>query len=50
MLELAKISNLTKTDNCKQYLACDYAPIYGGYRLVLVSTEHGGHSGAFGPS
>lgn len=31
-----------------EFLALDYAPIYGGYRLVLVSMPSFSHSGIFG--
>lgn len=34
----------------KAYLAYDYAPIYGGYRLIMVRLEGGGQYGAFGYS
>ena len=30
------------------YYFIEYAPIYGGYRLVLVNETSGGHNGAFG--
>jgi len=47
---LSKLSDLEKTENCKRYLAIDYAPIYGGRRLVMVNSDNGGHGGAFGQS
>lgn len=33
-----------------KYLAVDFASCYGGYRLVNVSVNGGGHSGAFNKS
>jgi len=47
---LAELSNTKKTEDCKQYLAIDYAPVYGGYRLVMVGSENGAHYGAFNQS
>jgi len=47
---LAELSNTKKTEDCKSYLAIDYAPVYGGYRLVMVNKENGGHYGAFNQS
>ena len=32
------------------YLELDYNSYYGGYRLINVSVESGGHCGAFGES
>ena len=34
----------------KRYLTIEYSSSYGGYRLVNVSVDSGGHSGAFGES
>lgn len=33
-----------------KYLQIDYSRMYGGYRLVNVGVDSGGHSGAFGQS
>jgi len=33
-----------------RYLYLEYASVYGGYRLVNVNVNSGGHSGAFGGS
>lgn len=30
--------------------AADFASCYGGYRLVAINPENGGHAGAFGKS
>lgn len=42
----------TKEDAIKKkqtkYLYLEHNSIYGGYRVVNVHIEHGGHSGAFG--
>ena len=48
--ELVKLSGLENTAKCISYLAIDYAPVYGGRRLVMVRKENGGHFGAFGQS
>lgn len=34
-------------ENKGSFLWVDYAPIYGGYRLVMVNVSNGGHWGAF---
>ena len=39
-----------KANNLKTFLHLEYASVYGGYRLVNVNTENGGHGGAFGGS
>ena len=41
---LNEIINLTGNKNLK----LEYNSHYGGYRLVNVNPENGGHSGAFG--
>jgi hypothetical protein len=33
-----------------QYLACENAACYGGYRLIMVGVSNGGHYGAFNMS
>lgn len=54
--ELAKEAGLTTSkEAAKQagqthYLDTDYNSVYGGYRLVMVNTQGGGHAGAFGYS
>lgn len=54
--ELGKVSDYpldletAKKRNKKEYLELDYAPEYGGYRLVLVEVKTGTHSGCFGRS
>lgn len=30
-----------------KFMAIDYAPIYGGYRLVAIGVSNGGHYGIF---
>lgn len=34
-------------NNRAEYLHIEYAPIYGGYRLVKVNVKSGGHNSAF---
>ena len=47
--ELSGIST-EKKDGEKYHLFLDFAACYGGYRLVKVNNENGGHLGAFGES
>ena len=47
--ELSGIST-EKRDGEKYRLFLDFAACYGGYRLVKVNNENGGHFGAFGES
>ena len=47
--ELSGIS-LEKKEGEKYHLYLDFASCYGGYRLVRVNNENGGHFGAFGDS
>ena len=47
--ELSGIST-EKKDGEKYHLYLDFASCYGGYRLVKVNNETGGHFGAFGES
>ena len=47
--ELSGIST-DKRDGEKYHLYLDFAACYGGYRLVMVNNETGGHFGAFGES
>ena len=47
--ELPGIST-DKRDGEKYHLYLDFAACYGGYRLVMVNNETGGHFGAFGES
>jgi hypothetical protein len=53
---IAKLANLPTSKQqaieMKQdrYLHCEYASCYGGYRLINVDVESGGHFGAFGLS
>jgi hypothetical protein len=50
----AELSGLPQTKEqaiakgVKHYLQYEYASVYNGYRLIMVGTENGGHSGAFG--
>ena len=39
-----------KANNLKTFLHLEYASVYGGYRLITVNAENGGHGGAFGGS
>lgn len=56
MVEISVLSGIANSKQSaidqgqKQFIYLEYATIYGGYRLVSVSTEHGGHFGAFGRS
>lgn len=34
-------------NGAKEYFSIEYAPIYGGYRLVKVNVKTGGHNSAF---
>ena len=47
--ELSGIST-EKKEGEKYHLYLDFAACYGGYRLVRVNNENGGHFGAFGDS
>jgi len=53
LIELGKISGLSVSRNQaserndKEYLMVEYSSAYGGYRLVTVSVDGGGQSGAF---
>jgi hypothetical protein len=53
---IAKLANLPTSRqqaiemNQDKYLQCEYASCYGGYRLINISVESGGHFGAFGLS
>ena len=47
--ELSGIS-LEKKEGEKYRLYLEFASCYGGYRLVMVNNETGGHYGAFGDS
>ena len=47
--ELSGIST-EKKEGEKYHLYLDFAACYGGYRLVMVNNENGGHLGAFGES
>ena len=47
--ELSGISTEEKEGE-KYHLYLDFASCYGGYRLVMVNNENGGHFGAFGDS
>ena len=47
--ELSGIST-EKKEGEKYHLYLDFASCYGGYRLVMVNNENGGHFGAFGDS
>ena len=47
--ELSGIST-DKKEGEKYHLYLDFAACYGGYRLVMVNNENGGHFGAFGES
>ena len=47
--ELSGISTDIKEGE-KYHLYLDFAACYGGYRLVMVNNETGGHFGAFGDS
>ena len=39
-----------KKEGEKYHLYLEFATCYGGYRLVMVNNETGGHFGAFGES
>lgn len=54
---IKRISDITDIPNSRaaaiekdkpHYLWLENAPMYGGYRLVLVDVKSGAHSGAFG--
>ena len=47
--ELSGIST-DKKEGEKYHLYLEFASCYGGYRLVMVNNETGGHYGAFGES
>ena len=47
--ELSGIS-LEKKEGEKYHLYLEFASCYGGYRLIMVNNETGGHFGAFGDS
>ena len=47
--ELSGIST-EKKEGEKSHLYLEFASCYGGYRLVRVNNENGGHFGAFGDS
>ena len=47
--ELSGIST-EKKEGEKYHLYLEFAACYGGYRLVMVNNENGGHFGAFGES
>ena len=47
--ELSGIS-LEKKEGEKYHLYLEFAACYGGYRLVMVNNETGGHFGVFGDS
>ena len=47
--ELSGIST-EKKEGEKYHLYLEFAACYGGYRLVMVNNETGGHFGAFGDS
>lgn len=52
--EIAKLLNLATTKEeaiekkQTKYLYLEHNSIYGGYRVINVNIESGGHSGAFG--
>lgn len=56
MEDIAKIAGLPISReqaiemSATHFLEVEYARHYGGYRVVNVSVNHGGHSGAFGES
>ena len=49
---ISKLSGIStdKKEGEKYHLYLDFAACYGGYRLVMVNNENGGHFGAFGES
>ena len=47
-LGLANNPETAKVLGLKKYLFLEYAPIYGGYRIVNVGIDNGAHYGAFG--
>jgi len=53
---IAKLANLPTSKqqaiemNQDKYLTYEYASVYGGYRLINVAVNSGGHFGAFGLS
>ena len=49
---ISKLSGISteKKDGEKYHLYLEFAACYGGYRLVMVNNETGGHFGAFGDS
>ena len=50
LLNMATDKKTAIKKNLTKYLQLDYNSIYGGYRLVNVNVNGGGHSGAFGKS
>ena len=52
LAEISKLSGISteKREGEKYHLHLDFAACYGGYRLVRVNNETGGHFGAFGES
>ncbi len=54
LVEIAKQLNLStseeeaKTKKQPRFLYLEHNSVYGGYRIINVSVETGGHSGAFG--
>lgn len=45
---LTNNSEAAKAKGHKAYLAVDYAPGYGGYRLTMIKVDSGASYGAFG--
>ena len=52
LAEISKLSGISTEikEGEKYHLFLDFASCYGGYRLVKVNNENGGHFGAFGES
>ncbi len=47
-LNLATTKEDAISKNQSKYLYLEHNSVYGGYRVINVHIEHGGHSGAFG--
>ena len=49
---ISKLSGISteKKEGEKYHLYLEFAACYGGFRLVMVNNENGGHLGAFGES